>query len=372
MTVAQSASACMLTPAGRGGIAIVRVWGGIAREMVGRVFSNAVDISAGQLRFGKIISSGNVVDEAILACVTENEFEINIHGGSAVGRLTLDALMAAGCDVSSHDISPQFFSKHPDFDNSAIGKEMLEILPRAVSEFVLSVITSQWSGGLSALLSGEFSADDLRAAAGRFDAVQKMLNWPEVVIAGRPNAGKSTLANAFIGRDVSIVHPMAGTTRDWVRERALILGRPIWLTDTAGLWDASGLHDVDVQAVARAWKQIKQADLVILACCGEDEMHMPAEIPSERVLKIFTKADEFTPAAGALAVSAVTGQGIDELKTQIIRRLGLDKIAPDQPASFTQRQQILLNQAAESLESGDFSACRKITQKILSGEITAQ
>lgn len=358
----------MLTPAGRGGIAVVGVWGCRAREMVCKIFSNAADIACGQLRFGKIISGGAVVDEAILACAGEDEFEINIHGGSAVARLTLDALASAGCDIfTQNSESPEFSATHPNFRNPAIGREMVKILPHVAGEFVLGVITSQWSGGLSALLSGDFSADDLRAAAGRFDAVRRLTDWPEVVIAGRPNAGKSTLTNVLIGRDVSIVHPMAGTTRDWVRERALVLGRPVWLTDTAGLWDAQGLHDVDMQAVSRAWTQIRQADLVILACCGRDDMELPAEIPAERILKVFTKADEFSYHGDELSISAVTGGGIDELKAEIIRKLGLNEISPGLPAPFTQRQQTLLLRAADALETGHREECKKNCQSILVG-----
>ncbi len=361
----------MLTPAGLGGIAVIRLRGGMARKMADEVFSNAAGVAPGELRFGKIISAGKVVDEAILACVNDDEFEINIHGGSAVGRLALETLAGCGCRISQHDdaaveVRPAIFSRHPSFDNSAIGAEMLAILPRICGEFALGVITSQWSAGLSELLSGEFSAAELRAAAERFDIVRRLTDWPEVVIAGCPNAGKSTLANTLVGRNVSIVHPMAGTTRDWVRERAMILGRPVWLTDTAGLWDAAGLHDVDSQAVSRAWQQIRQADLVLLAGCGGADIELPAEIPSARVLKIFTKADEFTPTRDdILSVSALTGQGIVELEKQILNRLGLDKIFPGQPAAFTERQKKLLLKSAAALDAGQPSLCRQIITEIM-------
>ena len=90
----------------------------------------------------------------------------------------------------------------------------------------------------------------LRRAAGRLALIRRLLEPAEVVLAGPPNVGKSTLANALIGRQVSLVHDQAGTTRDWVRHLAVLCGVPVHVTDTAGLWDAPA--GVDAQAVGRA------------------------------------------------------------------------------------------------------------------------
>jgi tRNA modification GTPase len=115
---------------------------------------------------------------------------------------------------------------------------MLEALPQAASELVVAAVSQQWSAGVSQLASDpDVSAELLRSAARRLPMMQKLLSPPEVVLVGPPNVGKSTLANAIVGREVSIVHTIAGTTRDWVREQALLGGVPIWLTDTAGLFD---------------------------------------------------------------------------------------------------------------------------------------
>jgi tRNA modification GTPase len=239
-------------------------------------------------------------------------------------------------------------------------------------------------------------AQRLRQAAGRLTIMQKLLHPPEVVLAGPPNAGKSTLANALVARPVSIVHAMAGTTRDWIREQAVIDGRAVWLTDTAGLWDVD--HAVDAEAVRRAWDRIDSADLVLLCNPADappensasNTMHalpLPRDIHAP-TLAVTTKADLLSngarrstrsaattrEAAGAtprpdqnrndndpsihnselithnLSVSAETGEGLPALRTAILEKLGLADIDPAAPAAFTQRQADLLNHAADALD----------------------
>ena len=201
--------------------------------------------------------------------------------------------------------------------------------------------------------------------------MHRLLDPPEVVLAGPPNAGKSTLANALIGREVSIVHDRAGTTRDWVRELAIIRGVPIRVTDTAGLWEAP--EGIDAQAVRRARRRAEAADLVLLLGEGQSPA-APEWLHPGRLLRVVSKCDlqAFSPGrpsdrAGGLAVSALTGEGLDDLKDAIVGEMGLADLNPAAPMAFTRRQADLLTRAAEAVDDGNPVAAGDALNGILRG-----
>jgi tRNA modification GTPase len=255
--------------------------------------------------------------------------------------------------------------------NPAVGREMLESLPLARSSLVVAALTQQWSGGASELARKIIECDcpprqaasHLRQAASGFGLISKLLNPPEVVIAGPPNAGKSTLCNALIGRQVSIVDESAGTTRDWVRELALFGGVPVWLTDTAGLWQAP--TPVDAEAIRRARRRAEGADLVVLIGAGE-QVETPRWLHARRLLRVSAKCDACAPKGKAdVIVSAHSGEGLDELKREILRSLGLLGVDVSKPMAFTARQADMLEQAARAIEANDPSAAREKLRALL-------
>ena len=267
---------------------------------------------------------------------------------------------------------------HPRWNNPAIGKELLEAISSARSELAVAALTAQWSAGISELASdlleeiegrkarseerearseerrakGEernsnnksnteetattAMGEELRRAAEGLEVFRKLLSPCEVVVVGRPNAGKSTLVNALVGREVSIVHETPGTTRDWVREEAIFFGVPVWLTDTAGLWEKC--EGIDAEAVRRARQRAIAAELVVVAVSphpsplpegaphpgplprGEGEgaeagggKGLPQWLAGKTVLHVATKSD-IARANGKFdaAVSARTGEGLTE------------------------------------------------------------
>jgi tRNA modification GTPase len=179
------------------------------------------------------------------------------------------------------------------------------------------------------------TAEQLADAADGLATVDRLLNPPEIVLAGLPNAGKSTLMNHLVGRPVSIVHAQAGTTRDWVREKALFFGVPVWLTDTAGLW-ADADHPVDVESVRRAWQQIEQADVVILLS-DDGCFELPGELHHPVILRARSKCDQAS-SDDPLAISAQTGAGIDALQRAVLEAVGLANIDPRLPRAITKAQ----------------------------------
>ncbi len=353
MTPRDETIAVLQTPAARGGIAVIALIGPDAKQIIETVFrptGKLAHSASGRLKLGNIVDGDTIIDQAIVA-VDHRHAEINIHGGPYVARRTMELLAAAGARPTqlATDSPAITAPSHPQWNNPAIGAEMLTALPLARSNQAVAAITNQWSAGLSELASSSPSAEQLFAAASALKSVNRLLNPAEIVIVGPPNVGKSTLTNALVKRQVSIVHNAAGTTRDWVREMAILDGVPVYLTDTAGLWDTP-CH-VDSQAVGRAIQCAGQADIVLLVTSGE-QTDTPDWLADKNVLRVSAQLDRHRPADNCdLAISAKNRSGIAELRKMIVQRLELDTFDAARPMAFTQRQQDLLTRAAESLNA---------------------
>ncbi|MNU62634.1 tRNA modification GTPase MnmE [compost metagenome] len=159
----------------------------------------------------------------------------------------------------------------------------------------------------------------------------------KVVIAGQPNAGKSSLLNALAGAELAIVSAIAGTTRDVVSQTIQIHGVPLHVADTAGLRDST--DEVEQIGVARAWGQIESADAVLflhdLTRAGQPDYaaadaeilaglqrKLPASVP---VLDVWNKQDaaaSAAPPSEGIALSAKTGAGIEALRDQLLAMAG--------------------------------------------------
>ncbi|MBN1553183.1 MAG: 50S ribosome-binding GTPase [Phycisphaerae bacterium] len=370
-------TASLQTPPGKGGIAVVSLagegWGDVLEDVFrsrnGQAFS---DTSFDQLHLGNLMDGEEILDEAVVA-LSPRGAEINIHGGPMTARRVLRRLAELGATVKPGRDDAPFEPSHPRWRNPAVGRELQIALPDAPSLLAASVLTNQWSAGLSKLAReildapalAPDAADRLLAAADAFRTTRRLLQPPEVVLAGPPNAGKSTLTNALVGRCVSIVHSRAGTTRDWVRHKAILAGRCVYLTDTAGLWETD--HPVEAESVRRAWEQIEKADLVLLLTEG-DPIELPQTIHTQKILHVQTKRDRPTahPGAGRLKISAQTGEGIPELTQAVLEALGLTDINPATPSAFTPRQESLLRTAAKQRQQN--SITWKNTLRELLGE----
>lgn len=155
-----------------------------------------------------------------------------------------------------------------------------------------------------------------------------------VVIAGQPNAGKSSLLNALAGAELAIVTAVPGTTRDRLQQTIQIEGVPVHVVDTAGLRESS--DEVEQIGMARAWEAIGQADLVLFLhdltrSGGDDYRRRDAQIRSDMmerlrpltpVLDVWNKADAVDDPTGELLLSAKTGAGLEALRRAVLQRVG--------------------------------------------------
>ena len=193
------------------------------------------------------------------------------------------------------------------------------------------------------LLASAASAERLRAGA-------------VLVLAGRPNVGKSSLFNALLGTERALVTELPGTTRDAIEAHTDFLDWPVRLVDTAGLWDSPERIDRMGNEVSRRYLQA--ADLVLLCVetgrdPAEDERAIAAQRPTIVVRTKSDLADGGTSASGAgmLAVSVVTGAGLGELRRAVAERVFADRIALAdlEPALTRDRHRVALARAQSAL-----------------------
>jgi len=205
----------------------------------------------------------------------------------------------------------------------------------------------------------------LQALRAGFDRGRRLREGASVVLAGLPNAGKSSLFNRLVGSPRAIVTPAAGTTRDVVEETIEIGGVPVTLSDTAGLHEASG--EADREAVERARAAAAGADIVLVvldwsrawrdadreaidaAGAGRalvvlNKVDLPCRIGLDRVLSLRKRH-------AALEVSAGSGEGIEDLRRRVLERVSpLGARQPDEIFLTSVRQKDLVDRAAASLE----------------------
>ena len=201
-----------------------------------------------------------------------------------------------------------------------------------------------------------------------------------LVLAGAPNVGKSSLLNRLAGEEVAIVTPVAGTTRDRVKETISIDGVPMHIIDTAGLRNTS--DEVEVKGIERSWDSIRSADLVIFL---QDSTNVSDEVSALReqvlkvaptsipVLEVFNKVDLLPPTKngddGAIYISAKTGIGIDGLKQKILEAVGWGS-AQEGVVIARRRHLDCLDRAAEHLiNSEKFAEDGNISLELFAEEL---
>jgi tRNA modification GTPase len=339
-------AAALLTPPGKGALAVLGLRGPRAWEAVEGLFtprSGKLALEAGRWWLGRV--GDQVADEAVLAVRRAGPSplaELHVHGGREVARFLLDLLRARGVA----EVGWEEFTRLEDPD-----AEALLALSRATSTRTAAILLDQYHGAFRREIGLARAGDmaTLLALERRIPLGRRLTSPFRVVVAGAPNVGKSSLVNALAGYQRAVVSPTPGTTRDVVSTTVAIDGWPVELLDTAGLRE--GGEALEQAGIDQARRAMAEADLVlwVVEASGEppglprreDRREEPAGSPPTRL--VVNKID--LPPAWDLAlggdaprVSAATGEGLDALCERLSRWLVPDPPPPGAAVPFTTAQ----------------------------------
>ncbi|MCG5245893.1 tRNA uridine-5-carboxymethylaminomethyl(34) synthesis GTPase MnmE [Methylorubrum extorquens] len=340
---------------GRAAVTVVRISGPAAGLALDRLAGGRPEPRRLSLRRLRDPDSRDILDQALVAWLPgpatatgEDMAELHLHGGLAVRSAVLRALAGVpGCrpaeagafsrraflngridlteaegiaDLIDAETEAQRVQALRQLDG-ALGRQVaawretgIDLLAGAEAALDFADEGDVDEDGLDAALSGRATAlrDAIRAALADGRRGERLREGFCVVLAGAPNAGKSTLLNALSGRDAAIVSDIPGTTRDAIEVRCDLGGLPVVLVDTAGLRETADA--IEAEGVKRTQSRIRSADLVLhlVPSGGEAGAGQFADVP---VLLVRTKNDlaPQVPGEGGLAISAVTGAGLDAL-----------------------------------------------------------
>ena len=342
--------AAVLTPSGRGALAVLHVCGEGSRELVRGLFRRDFDERP---RYGTLFDGEQAVDEVMVRTAEgftgEETVEITCHGGAAAIERVLDALASRGARrVNAAGLLERAVATgHLD----RVQSEAYGVLPTAGTELAAQVFQDQARGALSRAVE---SMGEVRDAERLLRSAELGLALSEprrVVLAGSPNVGKSTLFNALVEADRALVSPLAGTTRDPVRERIAVEGVPFELVDTAGVEATS--DPLTRSSIERTHRRVEEADVILFVFDGasgasDEELRWLDRLRSKRVIPVANKVDlGGREPSFAHPVSARTGEGLEGLRRRILSVMGLvPRFEEGQAVVFTRRQQGLLLDAA--------------------------
>jgi tRNA modification GTPase len=376
--------AAIATPAGVGGIGIIRISGpqseAIAR-LLWRSTKDPISFHSHHLYHGRIISpaTGAVLDDVLIALMRkphsytgEDVLEIHGHGNP----LILEAILTEAIRAGARLAAPGEFTRRAFLNNriDLTQAEALMGLMTAGTGRGLEIAQAQLHGALHEQIEDlrqaliellasletaiDFSADEgehpppadaatkLQAVLDQIGALlstyregKLIRQGASAVIIGRPNVGKSSLLNRLLGENRAIVTAIPGTTRDIIEESVDIHGIAVRLTDTAGLRNSDNI--IEKEGMFRVWEKLSTADLVLLVLDGSmpltgEDRDLLEKTKLQNIIPVINKADlehrlgeealqEWLPHAKPLWISAKTGEGIPALKEAIYRRLAGDE-----------------------------------------------
>ena len=389
------------TPPGRGGLGVVRLSGTEARSIAAPLLKLKHELEPSRALLGELVepASGERIDEVVVtffqkphSYTTEDVLEISAHGSPVVLRHIVELCLARGARLAEPGefTMRAFLNGRLDLTQAEAVRDLIE----SQTLYQAQVAARQLEGALSKRLQPtkqelvnliavleagiDFAEDDVsvlpwqdierRIAAVR-SPLEKLLEsfaYGKVVhegltlaIVGRPNVGKSSLFNRLVERERAIVTATPGTTRDLVTETVSLGGIPVHLVDTAGIRAAR--DEAETIGIQKTYEAAADADLVLVVL----DVSQPASVEDRQLLErlrerdaivVENKSDILSPgyrlaSPSAVRTSAITGNGIDVLREQILARVSSNGSARESGFLTNARHQQLVHDAIAGLDA---------------------
>lgn len=401
-----STIAAISTAQGQGGIGVIRVSGEQAFTIVDKIFKSVsgkkiMDIKGYTALFGHIYNNEEALDEAVVlkyvapkSFTGENVVEISCHGGMYITKEVLNAVIMAGASLAE----PGEFTKRAylngkmDLTEAESVMDIISAKSKSAARAALFVkdgalfkksqqvkqLLLDKAAHLSAWADypeediPEVSEDSIMEAIeesisilekllSTYDMGQVVKEGIDTVIAGRPNAGKSTLMNLLVGREKSIVTNIAGTTRDVVEDTVLVGNVMLKLSDTAGIRDTD--NEIEKIGVQKTFDKINGAGLVIALFDNNEELNSEdidlinkiKDMPCIAVINKIDLEDKVDKKYitdnidNVVYISAKQQDNIDELKNMIEKIAGTEDFDPSAGIIANERQRNAIRNAVNSL-----------------------
>ncbi|HSM84653.1 MAG TPA: tRNA uridine-5-carboxymethylaminomethyl(34) synthesis GTPase MnmE [Candidatus Limnocylindrales bacterium] len=405
------------TPPGRGGIGVVRLAGAESRAIAAAMLRLKHELQPGRALFGDLVEpeSGERIDEVVVtwfakphSYTADDVVEISAHGSPVVLRHILELAMARGARLAQ----PGEFTMRA-FLNGRIDLTQAEAVNDLIESQTLyqaKVAAQQLEGVLSRRLQPikkrlvdliavmeagiDFAEDDVAVISGdeirqRINAIQQPLEqllesfaYGKIVhegltlaIVGRPNVGKSSLFNRLVERERAIVTATPGTTRDLVTETVSLGGIPLKLVDTAGIRQAK--DEAESIGIRKSYEALSEADMVLVVLDSTQDLsaedHLVLEAcKGRRALAVANKADLDGARRFDLEgfeifrTSALTGQGIDGVREEILRQISGHSRGEQETGFLTNvRHKRLVEECITSLDAARQATMRRIPHEMI-------
>lgn len=395
------------TSQGVGAIAIIRVSGEEAVDIVAKIFKgkDLTKVDSHTINYGNIVDkSGNIIDEVLVSVMlaprtftAENTVEINTHGGIASTNKVLELLLTSGCRLAEPGefTKRAFLNGRIDLLEAEAVMDMINAKTNTQRELAVNQITGKVSGLINELRDDmvqiisninvnidypEYDDVDIMTDEILIPKVTKLKTKIEKIlneskngriikdgiktsIIGKPNVGKSSLLNALLEEDKAIVTDIAGTTRDIVEGQISINGILLNMIDTAGIRETE--DKIEAIGVEKSIKMMNESDLILFVLNNnepltEDIRTLLEQLKGKNYIIIINKNDlekklDLTGLdvdnSNIINMSILNNQGIDELKAKIVELFNISQIETSDPTYLSNTRSIsILESCLESIK----------------------
>lgn len=409
MKINQNDTICALaTPAGTGAIAVIRISGKEAFPIIEKIFRTRNNkskdfskIKSHTLHFGTLTDGEQLIDEVLISIfrnphsyTAEDTVEISCHGSLYIQQQVLQLLYKNGARAAQPGefTLRAFLNGKLDLSQAEAVADLIATSDEKVHRIALQQLRGGFSNEIKQLrealigfaslveLELDFAEEDVEFAnrtelnhlvtslhkkisilLDSFSTGNVLKNGIPVVIAGKPNVGKSTLLNALLNEERAIVSDIAGTTRDVIEDEMVIAGYRFRFLDTAGIRHTEDV--IEKIGVARTQEQMLKASVIIYMMDGgaindsykeEIQQIQQSLLPQQHLITVINKKDlvtkEYAEIPGALYISAKKHSGIDLLKEVLLEKVAIQQITGNENLVINARHAAALDDAKKELQ----------------------